>query len=727
LIFFISLVKIPSQGYFKKHVRHPPYKPGSPDQASPPAENLGQNLANQKVQSVVGPMFRAISENGTIGPKDAIDIEQTFLAAIRNGNKEIFVTILPEAENFLGKAVIAAAKKGDLEILRTLLRKGEISSEHCGEAVYAAAKKGNLDIIKELLDHGAITPEYRGIAVAAAAKVGNLGIIKKLLENGAIPAFYRGCAVEDAAKSQKFNVIPELLKNGAITDHNRGVAVVATARVGNLDIIKKLLDDGKISDEFTEEAIVAAAELGNLGIIKELLNKSTITPEHRGRALLSALSLGNLDIIEAFLDDGDITPEYRGWALLNAVRMGNLGIINALLEDGDIIPESLGLALFNAARIGNLDIINALMVNGAISPEYRGLALAAAAEVGNLDIINALLVDGAITTEYRGIALLHAVSISNHDIVVALLENGDIYPDVLEGAFLVASRNGDVPLLRIFLNYNPDRAFIVAAAHEAFRNRNYDTLDLLLDQLPHDDIIVADYAQRLLAIAQQNAQQRPNTVDVHADARDLKAKDALILLWAVEKSFTPQQIETNFQAFEDYFKSLPETDKNQKAKIALYGPKPQNSPFPHLLDGEFSLRNFALTGKELIARIWSYIMNQQKNPREQEICKNSMVSALSDSVEDGFLVCNQGKTHRLLIYVLQGRLEGVNIENVELPPTAQEALSFFFKVEKRMSINTWDQLKEEGEAFLRENPAVNRDTFMKELETYFTNTFPPDA
>ena len=60
------------------------------------------------------------------------------------------------------------------------------------------------------------------------------------------------------------------------------------------------------------------------------------------------------------------------------------------------------------------------------------------------------------------------------------------------------------------------------------------------------------------------------------------------------------------------------------------------------------LPRFSLTGKDLIARLWSYIENQlNKDPTDQEIAKQGIVTALFESLDhDGHLVCNQGKTKK---------------------------------------------------------------------------------
>ena len=96
-----------------------------------------------------------------------------------------------------------------------------------------------------------------------------------------------------------------------------------------------------------------------------------------------------------------------------------------------------------------------------------------------------------------------------------------------------------------------------------------------------------------------------------------------------------------------------------------------------------------------------------------------MISALSDSYDDFNLkVCNQGKTQRLVVAVLQGRLAGVNIEGDGVSVSTPEAIRMFFNMEAHKKIGEFKDLMEAANQFCDDHTLVNRDSFIAEIEKY---------
>jgi hypothetical protein len=203
-------------------------------------------------------------------------------------------------------------------------------------------------------------------------------------------------------------------------------------------------------------------------------------------------------------------------------------------------------------------------------------------------------------------------------------------------------------------------------------------------------------------------------INVHAGSRDNKTRAALELLWERTNGL---EIQEPYQNCISYLQDLPESDKKTLALRALLEPKVHPYDFPPLLDEEgFSCNGFSLTGKELIGRLWGFISGcDEKN---QDECKEGMLTALSKSFEGKNLVCNQGKTQRLLIAVLQGRLEGVQIDDLAPVLTPDQAVRLFFEDERRQGIENREELLREANRFLEENPIVHRESFMAKLEEF---------
>jgi hypothetical protein len=349
------------------------------------------------------------------------------------------------------------------------------------------------------------------------------------------------------------------------------------------------------------------------------------------------------------------------------------------------------MAVIEAARGGHLESVQALLQNRAIFEPDRGVAVQYAALNGRLDIIQALLANGAIIPpEDRGFAVVHATRNLRVEVVRALLANGPIFE---------TDRN---------------RALVDLNALNAMQLVPGDQREILVGALIQADVI-------------QNRVQNPNPfadlrvgMDVHEGDRDSRTKHALQLLWRLEE-LTKEQIDKNFEGFRGYLDRLPEPEKKQNAMKAFSTGIP-GSPFPPLISEPFSVTGFQLSGKELIARLWNFIEKYIKEPKEQDIAKEGIISALCESVQDGGLVCNQGKTQRLCVRVLQGRLRGVEIDNVAAPPTSDQALVSFFYMPQRQELTTWAALEQAANVFLRENPLVDRDGFMQKLRDYWDNS-----
>ena len=90
----------------------------------------------------------------------------------------------------------------------------------------------------------------------------------------------------------------------------------------------------------------------------------------------------------------------------------------------------------------------------------------------------------------------------------------------------------------------------------------------------------------------------------------------------------------------------------------------------------------------------------------------------------GSRVCNQGKTQRLVIGVLQGRLNGVDIELIpDMRVSTAQAVAMFFNIEANKGIRKLQPLVEAANHFCDQNPAVNREEFILEINKYAETEF----
>ena len=210
-----------------------------------------------------------------------------------------------------------------------------------------------------------------------------------------------------------------------------------------------------------------------------------------------------------------------------------------------------------------------------------------------------------------------------------------------------------------------------------------------------------------------------NAVDVHHDGRDASTRKAVELLQKRQGQLSEEVISNGVKEFKQFLNAFENSDLKAKAQQALEGQDPQEVWPPllknnntHAIDGGRLL----ISGEELIARLWLYA-NQHP---EKENCQISMIKALADSIEEGKRVCPPGQTQRLVVGVLQGRLEGANVDKVEAPTiTLNQSVAAFLS--ENQTCPSRAQLMTNAEVFLNTNPLVNREAFLGEIN-YFANS-----
>jgi hypothetical protein len=113
------------------------------------------------------------------------------------------------------------------------------------------------------------------------------------------------------------------------------------------------------------------------------------------------------------------------------------------------------------------------------------------------------------------------------------------------------------------------------------------------------------------------------------------------------------------------------TDREQKlakglATYALLGERGRDWG-PLISDESFTINSYSLRGRDLIGRLWIFA-SSLKDKEDQASAKDGMVNELLSCYNDyNYRVCNPGKMGRLCSSVLQGRLEGVKIEDHDKP------------------------------------------------------------
>ena len=223
-------------------------------------------------------------------------------------------------------------------------------------------------------------------------------------------------------------------------------------------------------------------------------------------------------------------------------------------------------------------------------------------------------------------------------------------------------------------------------------------------------------AAHVLQNAQVAAEQG---INVHEGNRDQRVRAAIELLRQRQGQIPRARINQAVQAFTQYLNNRQmNAEHKQLAQRALLAPRGLNEMFgPLISENDFSILGLAVSGQELIGRLW--IFASELGEPDQTNAKDSMISALKDSYLMGSRVCNQGKTQRLIVGVLQGRLAGVDVELIpEMQVPTHQAVEMFFNVEAHRNIEQVAPLVGAANRFCDENPAVNRADFVREIREY---------
>jgi hypothetical protein len=256
----------------------------------------------------------------------------------------------------------------------------------------------------------------------------------------------------------------------------------------------------------------------------------------------------------------------------------------------------------------------------------------------------------------------------------------------------------------------------------------------------HDGLLDQDIVHRMVVILEtplnqpipplhaemaELAAQGQNEVDVHQGTRDAKTRRAIELLkehqGPIESNTIDEAVGTFIQYLNDY---KGKAEIRAKAQQALNGP---HEAWPPLLNNHelHNIGGLRISGEELIARLWIFA-NEQKSETERENCHVGMIMKLSESIEFGSRVCPPGQTQRQVIAVLQGRLDGVNVDDVEIvrTKTLNEHTADFLS--GQMTTTDRAKLMQAANAYLndhpeeikKENPDATPERFMAEIIRY---------
>jgi outer membrane protein assembly factor BamB len=151
------------------------------------------------------------------------------------------------------------------------------------EDLLAAAKKGDAEVVRALLAKGVdvnAKNAYGATALTFAADKGHLAVVKVLLENKADvnvrDTFYKSTPLDWAVMRNHADVIKALVEAGAAGADD---ALKGAAAAGRVEIVRAIVETGKLKEEAVSKALAATPSRSTA--IAELLKKAGAKPAEK--------------------------------------------------------------------------------------------------------------------------------------------------------------------------------------------------------------------------------------------------------------------------------------------------------------------------------------------------------------------------------------------------------------------------------------------------------------
>ena len=347
-----------------------------------------------------------------------------------------------------------------------------------------AACRGLSNIVKSLLRKPNISDRAKEEALSLSVQNGHRDTVELLaplnISNGA-----KDWAAKDAAQYGYLNIV-ELLARCSISNRGKDLMLENAARGGHLDIVKFCTETRNPSDVVKNKMLIGAAEGGHVDVVRFLLEKYTFSDVTEA-VVPAAGSDHALELVQLLLSGGrSISDLTWGRALINAAGIG-INVVTFFLKKGEVTSGAVwDKALIRAASSGHLDIVQFFAEQYNPSDVVKNKMLTGAAEGGHVDVVRFLLEKYTFSDVTE--AVVHAAG-NDHalELVQMLLGGRRSISDVAWGraaAYAAGRRSQALELVRLLLmdgrRYipNPDRERAVAAA---VQSNNLDVVQFLLE------------------------------------------------------------------------------------------------------------------------------------------------------------------------------------------------------------------------------------------------------
>ena len=232
--------------------------------------------------------------------------------------------------NALDKALYFASFRGNQKTVEFLLKKGSVSSKGFEAAFKAAVQYKHWEIIKLFLE-GPILPETLEKMLYFASVFGNQEIVKLLLKKGDVSSKGLGEAFNAAALYDHWEIVKFFLEEPIPFEYLEFVLEKASS-FGNQEVVEFILKKREVSSEGLEVAFEIAVQYKQTEIVKLFLEARPILLETVEKLLHWASIFGNQEVVEILLKKNKISVETRGGVVVVASLSGCREIVDLLLK-----------------------------------------------------------------------------------------------------------------------------------------------------------------------------------------------------------------------------------------------------------------------------------------------------------------------------------------------------------------------------------------------------------
>jgi len=360
-------------------------------------------------------------------------------------------------------------------------RKQILRQESLSKAVIDAAKNGQLQVIKRLVAAGAEVTSSDSQALRFAAANSHLDTLEYLISKRADVNANEDEALRNAVTKGSIDVVKYLLDVKANVNSQEGNILRIAAETKDIELIKVLIATGADVNAMNDQALINAVSHKSVEIVKHLLDVKANVNAQQGKSLVIAVENGYFDLVKILTSAAADVHLQNGRSFQIAAVKGSLETLKHLVEFG-CKQEELNAAFVESCKGKNMDVIKYLIGLGADVHHKKDRAIVEAATNGRLQVLKFLIECGCDPTTSNNKAFILACQNNRPKVVKYLIS---IFPDVIKaqnyGGLVRCATWSRFDLLEYLLSKGADiHAQNDYALREFFKNKKWKGVDICL-------------------------------------------------------------------------------------------------------------------------------------------------------------------------------------------------------------------------------------------------------